>query len=191
LLLKNCSIATVWIKILPHHLKADGSYNVKIRITHKMVKRYIDTEHFVTQKQLTKKLTLKDPFIEEQLNQVLINYRQEISRLDVKLEFMTADQIRDHLIGKDQPIDFIKFCDEHIKALRQSGRGGSASNHVTVRNSLADFFQSEHVSIMAITSAMLNNYERYLKGECELIRTNQLFKEVNYHQERIVRIRPL
>ena len=41
-------MATVCVKILPHHLKGDGTYNVKIRITHKKVKRYIDTEHFVT-----------------------------------------------------------------------------------------------------------------------------------------------
>jgi len=41
-------MATVCVKILPNHLKEDGSYNVKIRITHKKVKRYIDTEHFVT-----------------------------------------------------------------------------------------------------------------------------------------------
>jgi len=72
-------MATVCVKILPHHLKADGTYNVKIRITQKKVKRYIDTEHFVTQKQLTKKLTLKDPFIEQQLNILVIKYRQEIA----------------------------------------------------------------------------------------------------------------
>ena len=112
-------MATVCVKILPHHLKADGTYNVKIRITHKMVKRYIDTEHFVTQKQLTKKLTLKDPFTEQQLQAQLIKYRQEISKLDEKLEFMNADQIRDHLVGKDEAIDFIKFCDDHIKRLKK------------------------------------------------------------------------
>ncbi|HEY4195732.1 MAG TPA: recombinase, partial [Mucilaginibacter sp.] len=64
-------MATVCVKILPHHLKADGTFNVKIRITHFMVKRYIDTEHFVTAKQLTKNLKLKDPFIEQSLNAVL------------------------------------------------------------------------------------------------------------------------
>lgn len=166
-------MATVCVKILSHHLKADGTYNVKIRITHKMVKRYIDTEHFVTQKQLTKKLALKDPFIEQQLQTLLIKYRQEISKLDDKLEFMNADQIRDHLVGKDEAIDFIKFCDEHIKRLKKEGRGGTASNQVTVRNSLADYFQHQKVSVMMITSSMLTNYERFLRGERELIRNNQ------------------
>ena len=171
-------MATVCVKILPHHLKADGTYNVKIRITHKMVKRYIDTEHFVTQKQLTKKLALKDAFIEQQLNTLVIKYRQEISKLDVKLDFMSADQIRDHLVGNEEAIDFIKFCDEHIKKLRKEGREASAANHVTIRNSLVDYFQSQRVSVMAITSSMLANYERFLRGERELVRVNQLHREV-------------
>jgi len=171
-------MATVCVKILPHHLKADGTYNVKIRITQKKVKRYIDTEHFVTQKQLTKKLTLKDAFIEQQLNTLVIKYRQEISKLDEKLDFMDADQLRDHLVGKDEAIDFIKFCDGHIKKLRQEGRAASAANHVTIRNSLVDYFQSQRISVMAITSSMLTNYERFLRGERELIRVNQLKREV-------------
>lgn len=41
-------MATVCAKVLKHHLKADGSYNVKIRIFHRNEKRYIDTEHYVT-----------------------------------------------------------------------------------------------------------------------------------------------
>ena len=48
-------MATVCAKILKHHLKADGTYNVKIRVTHKNEKRHIDIEHYVTEKQLAKK----------------------------------------------------------------------------------------------------------------------------------------
>jgi integrase len=171
-------MATVCVKILPHHLKADGTFNVKIRITLNKVKRYIDTEHFVTAKQLTKKLTLKDPFIEQNLNTLLINYRLEISKLGDKLPYMTADQLRDHLAGKDESINFIAFCDEHIKSLRKNNRAGSAANHQTVRNSLVDYFQRENVSVQEITSAMLANYEKYLYTERTIKRTNQLKKEV-------------
>jgi len=171
-------MATVCVKILPHHLKADGTFNVKIRITHNRVKRYIDTEYFVTRKQLTKKLTMKDPFIEQSLNTLLMNYRVEISKLGSKLQFMSADQIRDHLAGKDEGINFIAFCDEHIKTLRKNDRGGTAANHQTVRNSLADYFERENVSIMEITSRMLADYEHYLCSERTITRISQLKKEV-------------
>ena len=52
-------MATVCVKILKHHLKNDGTFNVKIRITHKKEKRYIDTDHLVTEKQLSKNMAIK------------------------------------------------------------------------------------------------------------------------------------
>jgi integrase len=171
-------MATVCVKILKHHLKADSTFNVKIRITLNRVKRYIDTEHFVTAKQLTKKLTLRDPFIEQSLNTLLINYRLEISKLGDKLQYMSADQLRDHLAGKDEAINFIAFCDEHIKLLRKNNRAGTAANHQTVRNSLVDYFQRENVSVMEITSTMLASYEKYLYTERTIKRISQLKKEV-------------
>ena len=95
-----------------------------------------------------------------------------------KLNVMNADQLRDHLVGNNEAIDFIKFCDEHAKKLRQEGRSASAANYVTIRNSLVDYFQSQRVSVIAITSSMLAKYERFLRGERKLVRVNQLNKEV-------------
>jgi len=56
-------MATVCAKVFKHHLKTDGSYNVKIRIFHKNEKKYIDTEHYVTVKQLFKNLSIKDQVV--------------------------------------------------------------------------------------------------------------------------------
>lgn len=74
-------MATVGIKIHKHHKKADGTYNVKIRVAHKGEKRYIDTPHYVVDKQLTAKSTLKDATLRKILNQTLDDYRITISNL--------------------------------------------------------------------------------------------------------------
>jgi hypothetical protein len=47
-------MATVSAKVYEHHKKADGTYNVKIRVYHKEEKKFIDTSHFLSLKQLTK-----------------------------------------------------------------------------------------------------------------------------------------
>ncbi len=171
-------MATVCAKILKHHLKADGTYNVKIRVTHKNEKRYIDTEHYVTEKQLTKKMILKDPIVEQMLNVKLIKYRVLIGELGPKLDFFTAGQLRDYLAESLKEINFIEFCDEYIRELKSDRREGSASNHTTVRNSLIDFFNREKVAISEITAIMLKNYERYLKAPRKMKRINQLNKVV-------------
>jgi hypothetical protein len=170
-------MATVCAKVFKHHKKEDGTYNVKIRVFHKNVSRYIDTEHFVSDKQLTKKLELKDPIINQLINKELDQYRKVISDLNEKLTFFTAESLKDFLTNKNADIDFIQFCDDHIKQLRKDGREGTASTHLTVRNSLVDYFKRPKVSIMEITYLFLKQYERYLKTERELTRVNQLKKE--------------
>jgi len=53
-------IATVSAKVFEHHKKADGTYNVKICVHHKDLRRYLDTNHFLVKKQLTKDYKIKE-----------------------------------------------------------------------------------------------------------------------------------
>ena len=95
-------MATVNAKIYKHHQKkTDGTYNVKICVTHKKVRRFIDTEHFLVKKQLTSKLKIKDTFIQGKIDTLLIGYRRTISELGEKLIFFSCEQLR-FSIGFDQ-----------------------------------------------------------------------------------------
>jgi hypothetical protein len=171
-------MATVCAKIFKHHLKADGSYNVKIRIFHKNEKKYIDTEHYVTDKQLSKNMAIKDAFINRKVNLKIDEYRLAISSIGEKLDFFSAEALRDYLLNKNEEIDFIKFCDDHISQLKKDNRDGTAANHTTVRNSLVDYFGREKISVLEITGSMLGSYERFLRSERTIKRINQLKKEV-------------
>lgn len=171
-------MATVSAKVYEHHKKTDGTYNVKICVHHKSERKFIDTSHFVVKKQLTKDLKIKDPFIADKVEQHLRDYRKEISELDDKLDFFTAESLRDYLRGKNEDIDFIKFCDSHIERLKKEGRAGTAGTHRVVRNSLVDYFKRDTVSINEIHSNMLVSYERFLRSERTMARYNQDNKPV-------------
>ncbi len=113
-------MATVSAKVYEHHQKADGTYNVKIRVYQKGEKKFIDTPHFLSLKQLTKvkgrkEFNIKDPFVLEIVDKKLKEYRKTISELEDKLDFFTAELLRDYLKNKDEEIDFIKFCDNYIQ----------------------------------------------------------------------------
>src|SRR5690606_33044063 len=158
-------MATVSAKVFGHHKKADGTYNVKICIHHKDQRKYLDTNHYVVKKQLTKDHKVKDPFIADKVEQLFRDYRKVISELDDRLDYFTAESLRDYLRDKDEDIDFIKFCDQHIERLRKEERTGTANNHRKIRNSLVDYFNRSSVSIKEINSNMLMAYERYLRSE--------------------------
>jgi len=171
-------MATVSAVVYDHHKKKDGTYNVKIRIYHKGVRRLIDTSHYVSQRQLDTKFNIKDKFVLNLLDETLLKYRRVIGEITDKLDLFTVDDLRDHLLGNEKEIDFMEFCDFYIDQLRKENRNGSANNHRTVRNSLVDYFQKESVLIKEINTNMLNRYMLYLKSDRKLTRVNQLKKEV-------------
>lgn len=166
-------MATVSAKVYEHHKKTDGTYNVKICVHHKGERKFIDTNHYVVKKQLTKDFKIKDPFIVEKLNRQLNEYRKLISELDDRLIYFTAESLRDFLRDKDEDINFIKFCDNHILRLKKEGRIRTAENHRVVRNSLIDFFRRDSFSINDIHVNMLLAYERFLRTERTMVRINQ------------------
>jgi len=171
-------MATVSAKVYEHHKKADGTYNVKICVHHKSERKFIDTVHFVVRKQLTKDNKVKDPFIADKVEQQLRDYRKMISELDDRLDYFTAEALRNYLRDKDEDIDFIKFCNQYIERTKKEGRTGTANNHRKIRNSLIDYFDRSSVSIKEINSNMLMTYERYLRSERTMTRINQLGNEV-------------
>lgn len=166
-------MATVGIKIHKHHKKADGTYNVKIRVSHNGEKRYIDTSHFVVSKQLTSKFILKDPILKQILNKTLDDYRVAISNLGSKVNLFNAEALRNHLRDKDAPMDFFSFCRDHIEGLKKQGRKGSAATLNTVLLSLQDYFRGNTASPLEIDEWMLSAYETYLRTERKLTRLNQ------------------
>ena len=175
---KKHVMITVTAKVFEHHQKEDGTWNVKICVYHQGVRRYVETTHFVSKKQLDVRFKIKDKFLWNLVEKTLEEYREAISHLGSKVNFFSCDDLVNYLKEKDTEIDFIQFCGEHIDWLKKEKRNGTANTHRSVRNSLIDYFGRESVSITEIHSNMLYSYERFLKGERTMKRFNQLGKEV-------------
>jgi integrase len=174
-------MATVSAKVFAHHQKLDGTFNVKICLCHKRVRKYIDTVHYVSRRQLDGRYHIKDNFLNRIIESSLDKYRETISQLDSKLQFFSCGDLLKYLEEKE--IDFIKFCTDHIAQLRKENRNGTANTHRTVRNSLIDYFERESVSINEIHSKMLYAYAQYLKSKRTIVRKNQFGKEVKTQEE--------
>lgn len=171
-------MATVNKVVFKHHKKKDGTYNVKISVFHKSMRKFISTVHFVSDRQLDENLDIKDENVNRLLDNMLDNYRLMISRLGDKLDLISCDELKVYLAEKDFGIDFIGFCTQHIQSLRLSGRDGSARNQMAVRNSLIDYFKKERIPILEVNSGMLYSYEKWLRTERTMTRLNQLGKKV-------------
>ncbi|WP_295792305.1 phage integrase SAM-like domain-containing protein [Mucilaginibacter sp.] len=175
-------MATVREVVLPHHKKEDGTWNVKIRVTHKGKCAFINTQHFVCEKQLRKDFTIKDHFITDLINPVLKDYRNQISDLNIRLSYYNAKSLAHYLESGGQiraeEINVIEFGLQQIEKLEKEKRGASAANMKTVVFSLIDFWKSDVVPITNIRAQFLEEYENFLKGPRTMTRLNQFKRPV-------------
>jgi hypothetical protein len=163
-------MATFSAKVFKHHKRSDGTYNVKIEVSHLKKRKYLDTEHYVSGNKLTKDLKIKDPNINAIINRTLDEYRMVVSELGKKLAHFDVDTLADYILNKEEGIDFLAFCQVHIDGLYAEKRDKSASNYKTVRNSLVDFFQTSSFPIADITVTTLKTYERFLRSPRKMMR---------------------
>jgi integrase len=175
---KKWIMATLNAKIFKHHKKADGTYNVKICLTHKDERVYMKTTHFVTAKQINKHLEIKDDFIISCINRTLDNYRKRVSYLSENLDRFSASALKEHLSDRDENVDFLKFCQIFLDQLEKDGRLKSKANYQTVRNSILDFLNNKNIlPIEQITPSFIARYEGFLRGKRTMMRKDKYGKE--------------
>jgi hypothetical protein len=172
-------MATFGIKVFKHHQKNDGTFNVKVRITQERRSAYMDTNHFVTRKQLSRNYEVKDTFILKDLYNIIEDYRDTVSRLADRIKYMDVEDIKLFLEKRSEKVDFLAFCRKHIDSLVAAGRGKTATGFRTVYYALIDFLVGKHLHADEITPHFLISFERFLKSPRKITRLNQFKKEVS------------
>ncbi|PPL04903.1 site-specific integrase [Parapedobacter indicus] len=161
-------MATVNAVILNHHRKQDGTWNVKIRVTHKKSSVYIDTPHFVSKPKLNNKGQLKKTWIDAHLVDTLNQYRLKIGDLKERLDYMTASSIRDHLTTREDLPDFFGFADAYMKREAEKGRQVMTLGSAVL--SLRDYWGEKPLPMDMFTARLLTSFEEFLRKERNVVR---------------------
>ena len=167
---------TIKAEIKRSELKADGTYNVKIRFTLDRKVKRLSTNLFVTQQDLTKSLKFKeDTSIKREIDRLVLYYREQCLKLQLDQNHYSLDEIIEFLNGeqeKQQTIDFIKFSREWIASTTIKG----APNYTTAINALVRFVGKEELDINLITLDFLEQFKAFLIGERDT-RTKKLMQQ--------------
>jgi hypothetical protein len=169
---------TVSARIYSHHEKSDGTFNVKYVVYHKGERKFIDSPHFVSKRQITKDFEIKDKFVLKWLEEALDDFRVLISAINSRLDFFSCEELRNYLRDNDKDVDIIQFANDHIEYLKENCREPYSRTFRKIRNSLIDYFGRSNVSINEIHSNMLYTYEHFLKNTRKQSMVNQLGKQV-------------
>ena len=162
-----CKMLTIRAEIKKQEQKLDGTYNVKLRFTLDRKVKRLSTSLFVTNKDLSKYLKIKQTSpIKQEVDSLIRSYQEKCAKLQIELNHYTLDEVMNYLDGerqKQQTIDFIKFSREWIASTTIKG----ASNYTSAINALIRFIGKEELDVNLITLDFLENFKAFLNKERE------------------------
>lgn len=137
-------------KAVVDHRKADGTYCVKIRITHNRKALYHPTSYFVTDSQLTRSKKIKDPNVLHATDKLITEMRTAVMEIDGVAD-MPVEILRSVLMerltrGKTFRLNFVNYAREKIKVLNLR----NARSHDTAINYIEKMF-GDKIDINEIT----------------------------------------
>lgn len=148
------------------HKRKDGTYNIKIRITHKRKSDYISTNLYVHWQHFDRDSGTVDgggnrEFININLTEKLLYYRKEDLKLGDRREFMTVQEIKKYILsGKStgEKIDFYEFVNEYLVSVKESG---TRETYESLLASLKRFAGNE-LAMSDVNLRFLEDYENHL-----------------------------
>lgn len=167
-------MATIKAVVLAHHRKNDGTYNVKLRLTHKGKQVYLNTPFFVVKSQMNRRMEVTDSFTANEIAECLKKYRRELDSLGNKVDLFEAKDLATYIESKVKSsgiVDFIEFSRKKIAQMKviQPKR---ARVLTSILNNLVDFV-GKTFDINFLTSKKLREFENYLRTERVLSRANK------------------
>lgn len=148
-------------EILKNKQKADGTYNVKIRMTYNREVKRLSTNIFVRPSDLTKSLKLKNPKFIKEADALVRQYQEICAALLLESSNYSMDEILEFIKiaqEKNRSIDFILFCKEWIEKTEIKGK----KNYKTAVNSFVTYLGKESLPTKQVTKDLVKGFMEYL-----------------------------
>ena len=161
-------MATFKAEVYAHQKKADGTYNIKIRVTHNQRKKYLATPWFVTREDLTRSMKIKNQKYIDYTDKLIRQYRAKCDRLGMASKGMTVEEVVDYIL-QDKPenwdLDIADYMRAHIQHLRDTGHEGNANSYQIALNSLVKFVGHDSISVKEVTVQMLKGWAEWIASQ--------------------------
>ena len=153
--------------VLPHHVRADGSCPVKIRISCNRSSAYLPTNIIADKKELSNgKLKAGCPSADN-VSGLLRDVRRIVSEIPfAEAESISASDVVKYVKRKMKEkdgfrLDFIAY----MHRIADTKTPGSAGNYHAAANALARYIGQNELDISRITARFLRDFEAFLRDE--------------------------
>ena len=162
-------MATFKAVVLKHQVRPDGTFFIKIRLTHNRRSKYINTSLAVTKDDITKGFRLKNHFFIDEIEKLIRKYRDVCNKNASALKNMDVGQVLD-LITKTEKseitsIDIIEYGRRHIRDLIAGAKRKTSDNYRSALNNLIAFVGREKIDINEITAKFVKDWIAWIPGK--------------------------
>lgn len=152
--------------VYAHHKRADGSYNIKIRITHKRKSRWLPTNLTAYACDLTRGHKLRNKDLEWRCSELIREMRSALSDLPLfALEDKDVDwvvkHIKDKLSGRAFSLDFFAFVEEFLSSTKKPA---TAALYRTALNSFRAYLGRSSLDVNEINRPMLLAFAEWVEN---------------------------
>lgn len=156
--------------IIPSQKKADGTYNVKIRVTYKRRSKRLSTNLHAAPKDLTRSLNFKDGPVKKAAYDLANKFYEICAEVDyLELQKMEVEDIVKVIDAKAETKK--KFHLDFIAYMRQKAltKGASERLYVTAANALTRFMRGHVLSVNDINVKFLRSFEEFIRTEPKVV----------------------
>lgn len=123
-------MATIKYEVIGSQRKLDGTWNVKIRITHNRKVRRVSTPWYATKEQMTKGFKIKDQKLLAVLDDTIKTYRERLMALGISADGMDIDILVQAITTEERVggISFYRWAEEFVKTKAHPDMYKSAIN---------------------------------------------------------------
>lgn len=154
-------MATFKAMIKKGNKKADGTWNVVIRFTHKTKVRFIPTTLYITKKDITASYKIKNANILDRCNDIIKEYKNRLSELSLEFNDIDIDTIVSYIRQKKENKG-VSFTDFATKWIEESTIKG-IKNYKTALNALCTFVGRDNILCEEINVKTMKAFENALK----------------------------
>lgn len=167
-------MATFKALIIPSKKREDGTYNVKIRLTHNRKVKYIKTPYYVSSTDIVKRkkngkeeVRIKNQAIIDKTDEIILEYKKMIVPLGMSVSNWDVNRLSAYLTDNPDTftLDFVKYGIDYGNRLIAQGKESTGKSYHIAMNSLKRFLCRDSLDISEITVGFLQSYERFLREE--------------------------
>ena len=159
-------MATFRLNISPR-LRSDGTRNVRIRVTHHRVAKYLSTAHYVESTKITKSGKIKDESVTDAVEATIKEMRRAVNRLGFAADGLDCDELcrylKKEITKKEFRLPFIEYGERKIATKKPS----TAQTYRTTFAAILRYTGGDDPDISEITVPWLRGFVDFLNREAK------------------------